>query len=105
MDGTLDVIVRTKVVQTFPLTHSPELVELKINCFQGAPAALWEQYYEGTQSVLEVVNDYCNNFGLSSADCQLYLEGKLLPKDRFLGQVRHDARMPKQYQHLTISTS
>ena len=57
---------------------------------QGAPSAIWAHKYQGTRSVLEVVEDFCSLFCLPPSTCQMFLDGKLLPKDKAPGEGATD---------------
>ena len=75
---------------------------------QGASTAIWSHKSQGTQSVLEVVEDFCGLFCLPSSTCQIYLEGKLLPRDKFLGKVGFAISLKhvfKTSQHLDTASA
>ncbi|DBB12202.1 TPA: hypothetical protein ACH3X3_006308 [Trebouxia sp. C0006] len=50
------------------------------------PQVSWEDDYDVTDSLLEVLSDYCRHHTLSLHCCELYLDGKAVAKSKVLGQ-------------------
>ena len=54
-------------------------------------AACTSNLYEASAPVLEILQDFCDHFGLSSAACKLFtgvpMGHKEVPKNKLLGQV------------------
>lgn len=43
--------------------------------------------YDVADTLVEVLDDYCEHHGLSAQCCQLFHDGKSLAKNKLLGQV------------------
>lgn len=52
--------------------------------------------YEATAPVIEILQNFCDQFGLSSAACKLSTGHKEVPKNKFLGQVLLFTNLPCQ---------
>ncbi len=51
----------------------------------------WEDDYDVTDSLLEILSDYCRHHSLSLHCCELYLDGKAVAKSKVLGQVPYNS--------------
>ena len=86
MDDDLGVHIDTEVIQ---LVLCASLVPVMFAAFlpvQGCEAT-WCGRYAASAPVIEILQDYCEHFGLSAAACKLYANRKEVPKSKLLGQV------------------
>ena len=88
----------------------PRHMSSHIPFLQGCPHAVCEDKYEGSQTVLDVVTNYCKRYHLEPADCQLYFEGDPLVKTKFLCQVPlcitpHDVESQQHLGPVTDATA
>lgn len=93
MTEALEVLLLTRV-HDFCLARSASngfLFDIRLRCLQGYPQVSWENDYDVTDSLLEVLSDYCRHHSLSLHCCELYLDGKAVAKCKVLGQVPYNS--------------
>ena len=95
MMEALEVLLLTRVNRNFSsLARSAShafLLDTRLRCLQGCPQVSWEDDYEVTDSLLEILSDYCRHHSLSLHCCELYLDDKTLAKSKVLGQVPYNS--------------
>jgi len=65
-----------------------ELAIYPLSWLQGCPEAFLQGDYGVADTLLEVLDEYCHQQGLSAQRCRLFHDGKPLAKNKLLGQVK-----------------
>ncbi len=110
MTEALEVLLLTRVSRDFSLACFAShafLLDIRLRCLQEYPQVSWEDDYDVTDSLLEVLSDYCRHHTLSLHCCELYLDGKAVAKSKVLGQVPYNSagviRFKVELRHCTLA--